>query len=98
MQNLENLKKQSRNAHVLMKADLNEDANTRWVNKPVLDSMVIYDGKSLDNLVYKDTLKCEIKDNHFVMYGSTFAEGKSPRPTLSVTIKKNIDLSKYNRL
>lgn len=99
MKKLDELKQSSRNAHVFMEPNMEEDASTRWQNKQVHKSLVIYDGKSLDNISYKEDLDCSIIDNKLVMKGLTYAEGKSPRPTLSIIINTNdLDLSSYNRL
>ena len=43
MKKLEELKRTSMNAHLFMEANLEEDANTRWINKCVKDSIVLYD-------------------------------------------------------
>ena len=99
MKKLEQLKLESRNAHVFMKPNLKEDSSTRWTNKKVYESLTIFDGTSLEKISYKEDLKCELIDNKLVMFGMTYAEGKSPRPTLSVIINtNNLDLSSYNRL
>ncbi len=99
MKKLEQLKHESRNAHVFMKPNLKEDSSTRWTNKNVYESLTIFDGTSLEKISYKEDLKCELIDNKLVMFGMTYAEGKSPRPTLSVIINtNNLDLSNYNRL
>lgn len=99
MSKIEELKRTSRHAHVFMKPNLDEDASKKWKSKKVYKSLKIYDGKTLENLSYKENLKCEIKNDKLVLYGMTYAEGKSPRPTLSVIINtNNLNLSEYNRL
>ena len=99
MSKIEELKRTSRHAHVFMKPNLDEDSSTKWKNKKVYKSLNIYDGKTLDNLSYKEDLKCEIKNGKLVLNGLTYAEGKNPRPTLSIVINTNdLDLSDYNRL
>ena len=89
MKKLEQLKHESRNAHVFMKPNLKEDSSTRWSNKKVYESLTIFDGTSLEKISYKEDLKCELIDNKLVMFGMTYAEGKTPRPTLSVIINTN---------
>ena len=54
MTKVELLKKSSRHAYRFMKPNLEEDSNTRWVNKTVKDSISLYDCTSLDNLIYKE--------------------------------------------
>ena len=99
MSKIEELKRTSRHAHVFMKPNLDEDSSVKWKNKKVYRSLNIYDGKTLDNLSYKEDLKCEIKNEKLVLNGLTYAEGKNPRPTLSIVINTNdLDLSDYNRL
>ena len=106
MTKVELLKKSSRHAYRFMKPNLEEDSNTRWVNKTVKDSISLYDGTSLDNLIYKAELKCSIAEDVYLtnnkslkVEGITFAEGIVPRPTLGVIIPfNNLDLSNYNRL
>ena len=106
MTKLELLKKSSRNANRFMKPNLEEDANTRWVNKEVKESITLYDGTTLKNVSYKEGLKCSISSEVYLtdekslkVEGNTFAEGISPRPTLGISIElHDLDLSKYNRL
>ena len=106
MTKLELLKKSSRNANRFMKPNLEEDANTRWVNKEVKESVTLYDGTTLKNVSYKAGLKCSISSDVYLtdekslkVEGNTFAEGISPRPTLGISIElHDLDLSKYNRL
>jgi hypothetical protein len=89
MKKLEKLITDSRNAHVFMKPNLEEDSSTRWVNKEVYDSLTIFNGTSLENITYKEDLKCNLVDDKLILYGMTYAEGKNPRPTLSVVINTN---------
>lgn len=99
MKKLDELKQTSRNAHVFMKPNMEEDASVRWRNKKVHKSLMIFDGKSFDNISYKEDLDCSIVNGSLVMKGMTYAEGKSSRPTLSIVIDtKGLDLSEYNRL
>lgn len=106
MTKLEVLKKSSRNANRFMKPNLEEDANTRWQNKEVKESITLYDGTSFNNITYKEGLKCSISSEEFLsngkslkVEGNTYAEGISPRPTLGISIElHDLDLSKYNRL
>ena len=103
---VEELKKISRNAHKLIEANIAEDANTRWENKPYTDQVVLYDGTTLDNLAHKDELICGLSkdvyktnDSSFYMEGINDATCKKTRPTLSVSFKFNhLDLSNKNRL
>ena len=106
MEKLNNLKLTSQNAHKLMKEDYSSSAEKRWLEKEVTNKTILYNGSSLENLSFKETLKCSISDKEtsnnptsFLMEGMTFAEGISPRPTLTVSLKcNNLDLSNYNRL
>ena len=106
MEKLNNLKLTSQNAHKLMKEDYSSSAEKRWLEKEVTNKTILYNGSSLENLSFKETLKCSISDKEtlnnptsFLMEGMTYAEGISPRPTLTVSLKSNnLDLSNYNRL
>ena len=53
MKKLDELKRTSMNAHLFMEANLEEDANTRWINKKVKDSIVLYDGTNINNVTIK---------------------------------------------
>lgn len=99
MNKLEELKKISRNAHKFIEPNMSEDSSTRWRNKKVYDSKVIFEGFSKEHISYKEDLDVRCEEGKLVIYGKTYAEGKSPRPTLSVNLNvKHLDLSKYNRL
>lgn len=106
MTKLELLKKTSQNATRFMQPNIEEDANTRWINKDVKESITLYNADSLDGIVYNDMLDVSITSEFYKtcgkslkVVGNTFAEGISPRPTLGVVIPlNNLDLSKYNRL
>ena len=106
MEKLDILKKESMYAHKLMKDDFNNGAEARWLDKKVKNKTILYKGDSLENLKYKDTLVCSISDNEinnfpssFLMEGITYAEGISPRPTLTVALKcSDLNLTNYNRL
>ena len=54
MSKIEELKRTSRHAHVFMKPNLDEDASKKWKSKKVYKSLKIYDGKTLENLSYKN--------------------------------------------
>ena len=74
MKKLEKLITDSRNSHVFMKPNLEEDSSTRWVNKQVYDSLTIFNGTSLENITYKEDLKCNLVDDKLILYGMTYAE------------------------
>ena len=105
MEKLNNLKLSSQRAHKLMKEDYSSSAEKRWLEKEITNKTVLYDGSSLENLSFKETLKCSISNKEtlhnptsFLMEGMTYAEGISPRPTLTVSLKcNNLDLSDFNR-
>ena len=106
MTKVEELKKSSKFATKFMMPNMDEDANTRWVNKKVYDTVTLYDGTSLEGLSYNEGLKVSLSNDVFKtntsslkVEGLTYAEGKIPRPTLGVIIPlNNIDLSNYNRI
>ena len=62
MTKVEELKKSSKFATKFMMPNMDEDANTRWVNKKVYDTITLYDGTSLEGLSYNEDLKVEIDD------------------------------------
>lgn len=106
MEKLNLLKKSSQHAHKLMKEDYSSSAEKRWLEKEVKNKCVLFDGSSLENLHFKESLKCSISNKEslnnpksFLMEGVTYAEGMSPRPTLTVSLKcNNLDLTNFNRL
>lgn len=106
MKKIDILKKESLHAHSLMKEDYNNSSEKRWQEKEVIKTMHLFKGDSLDNLKYKETLNCSLSNREynnfpssFLMEGITYAEGISPRPTLTVALKCNsLNLTDYNRL
>ena len=106
MKKLDELKRTSMNAHLFMEANLEEDANTRWIKKCVKDSIVLYDGTNINNVTIKEGVEYTIshdlyKTNNasFMMKGDTTVIKVGPRPVISMQVNlDNINLEKYNRL
>ncbi|MDF2700324.1 MAG: hypothetical protein K0Q49_1882 [Haloplasmataceae bacterium] len=104
MSNLDELIKNSRYAHKEMKANLENDAETRWLNKKVYESRQLYQGDRIENVELIGTGTLEIsKDidgkNNLLLTVNTKVENVNPRPSAIIKIKLNReDLSLYNRI
>lgn len=98
MENVKKLKQTSKNASIFMKPNMEEDASTRWKNKKVYETLTLFDGKNTKNIIIRPDVKWEVEEC-LTLHANTLAEGKSPRPTISIEINTNqIDLSNFNRL
>lgn len=99
MTKLEELKKLSKNAHVFIEPNLEEDSSLRWKNKEVKKSLVLFNADSLEQLSYSENLSVSLEDGFVVLNGKTTVTKKGPRPTLSVTLKlDSMNFEQYNRL
>lgn len=107
---VEKLKKTSLYATKEMVDNVEDRAETRWYKKEVKNSLVLYDGSSLDNIVLRNTnenhaavmeLSDKYKINKFslLLKANTKIENIKPRPSFSIKINfDKLDLSKYNRI
>lgn len=92
-------------AHKEVKENVSDGAYYRWLNKKVLDSKLIYNGDTLDNVIANACLDISIDNNVYLngssslkIYNKTTVENVIPRPWPSVKINvEEFDLSKYNR-
>lgn len=104
--NLNELLEKSLYVHKELKAKEEDGANYRWINKKVYDSLVIYDGSSLDKVEKSACTSLSIDHEVYLtnasslkMTASTDIENVIPRPWPSIHIKlDHLDLSKYNRI
>lgn len=62
MTKLEELKKLSKNAHVFIEPNLEEDSSLRWKNKEVKKSLVLFNADSLEQLSYSENLSVSLED------------------------------------
>ncbi len=103
---MEKMIKNSRFAHKEILADINDDANTRWLNKPVLSTKDIYNGDTLEGVIGPKDGSMTLS-NKFANFGNssllitanTQVENVFPRPACGVTFQlPHVDYSEYNRL
>lgn len=97
-------------AYKEIKEELNNSAEVRWLKKEVKDSLVLYDGSTLEGVELRNsneehkaimTLsdKYKIHDKSLVAVANPKIENIKPRPSFSFKLNFNkLDLSKYNRI
>lgn len=103
--NLENLLNNSLYVHKELECNDRDSALYRWLNKKVYNSILLYDGSSLDNIIPNSDAPVSIS-NDIKLNGSslkislsTDIEGKERRPWPSVKLNlNNCSLVEFNRI
>lgn len=97
-------------AYKEIKEELNNSAEVRWLKKEVKDSLVLYDGSTLEGVELRNSNeehkaimalsdKNKIHDKSLVAVANPKIENIKPRPSFSFKLNFNkLDLSKYNRI
>ena len=106
MTDLEKLVLESRYAHIEMQPDLNDSAETSWLNKKVLNYRVLDECTNLDKLTYTGAGTVEVSDirahdndKSVMITANTDIDGIIPRPSHSLLLKfAEEDWRDYNRL
>ena len=106
MKKLEELIKTSKQATIPMEENLEDNANTRWLNKKVYKRCCLYQSNTLDNVVLNGKASIDLSnefviDNnmslHFV--ADTKVENVVPRPYPNIKIGlSGLNLEEYNRI
>ena len=91
-------------AHKTLVGEGQDDASLRWKQKNIVESSVIYDCQSLENINLKGigSLKLGSKDGYkdcLILSTNTDIENITPRPVSELSIKlDHVDLRSYNRI
>lgn len=106
MKELDRVILESRNAYKEMQPNLDKAAETRWLNKKVLEYKVIDECNTLDRLVFTGAGTAEVStershsnDKSIKMTCNTDIDGIEPRPTNTLSINFNEEnWNKHNRI
>ncbi|HHU56532.1 MAG TPA: hypothetical protein GXZ48_07595 [Acholeplasmataceae bacterium] len=105
MSKLDEIITESRFAHREIKPDLESCAETRWLSKPILESKIIHDCNSLENVKLSGIGSIELSDfshsgsKSILLKTNTDIEDKRPRPASMIDVAVNKeDWTNFNRI